>query len=255
MRYLYALLPGQGPLPLDSLAQMTGVKGAAVDVSPVGPYHLVHSAHDGAELLRTRRLMLAHTRVLEALLGACPLLPMRFGLVAESLAEIDALVREAQPRIDAEFARITGNSEIGLRISWPRDRALSRLLEVDPTLARARDALLGRGAEAHFDRIELGRRVAEALERRRTDAQSALLRHLAPLCRDHVLRVPEEDVEVLRMECLVPEAGGEDRVVAAALEAAATVDFAGAEEPMVKVVGPVPPFNFVNLPLLQDRAA
>jgi hypothetical protein len=190
----------------------------------------------------------------ERLVELGPVLPMRFGLVAAELDEIELLIHAAGERIAAEFARIDGLVEIGVRIAWPREAALARLLEAEPALARARDALVGRGADAHFERIELGRRVAEALDRRRTAAQRAIVPQLAGLCTDHVLRVPESDVEAVRMECLVP-AASQGALAAASEAAAASVDFAGGAEPEIRLVGPLPPFNFVELSLWPDGEA
>lgn len=246
-QYLYGLMPA-ACVRAAPVAELQGLQGAPVAVCPVGDVAVIRSDHDGSEILRTRRQMQAHTRVLERLVQIGPVLPMRFGLVASGQDEIAPLIRAARDRIAAEFARIDGQVEIGLRVGWPREAAFARLLEAEPALARARDGLMGRGADAHFERIELGRRVAEALDRRRTAAQHAIVRQIAPLCIEHLLRLPESDVEAVRMECLVP-ADAEGALAAAAEAAAASVDFAGDAEPEIRLVGPLPPFNFVELSL------
>jgi len=248
--YLYGIVPA-GEAPLAALEGMAGVTAGAFAAIPAGPVALVVSGHDGSELLQTRRRMLAHTRVLEALMTSSPVLPMRFGLVSEDVGATAARIAAEESKIAAQFARITGRVEVGLRVSWPREAALDRLLEVEPSLAAARDRLLGQGHGAHFARIELGRRVAEALERRRTETQRRLLAALRPLWADHVLRAPEEDVEALRLECLVPESG-EGALAEAALTAARGCDFAPGAEPAIRLVGPVPPFHFVELAIGHD---
>jgi hypothetical protein len=251
--YLYGLMPA-ACAPAGRISEVEGLQRAPVAVCPVGDVAVIRSDHDGSEIRRTRRQMQAHTRVLERLVELGPVLPMRFGLVATTLDELAPLIRAAGDRIADEFARIDGQVEIGVRIGWPREAALARLLEAEPALARARDRLVGRGADAHFERIDLGRRVAEALDRRRTAAQHAIVPQIARLCTDHVLRVPESDVEAVRMECLLP-AGAEGDLAAAAETAAASVDFAADAEPEIRLVGPLPPFNFVELSLWPDGEA
>ena len=251
--YLYGLMPA-GAVPAGRVDGVEGLRGAPVSVCPIGDVAVIRSDHDGGEILRTRRHMQAHTRVLERLVELGPVLPMRFGLVAAGPDEIAPLIHAAGDRIAAEFERIDGLVEIGVRIAWPRAAALARLLEAEPALARARDGLVGRGADAHFERIELGRRVAEALDRRRTAAQRAIVPQIASLCTDHVLRVPESDVEAVRMECLLP-AASESALAAASEAAAASVDFGGEVEPEIRLVGPLPPFNFVELSLWPDGEA
>lgn len=254
--YLYALLVADAERAAAALDQAAGVTGSP-EVHRVGSVLVVASAHDGSEILQTRRRMLAHTRVLERLLPLGPVLPMRFGLVAESMARVDQLVGARQGDIERAVARVAGKVELGLRISWPREAALAALLASDPALAAARDRLTGRGAEAHFDRIALGRRVAEALDRRRTDTQRRLLAAIAPHCSAHVVKTPEEDVEALRVECLV-DAGEQDRLAEIAEDAAAGSGFAPGADPVVRVVGPVAPYHFVALDLMPaptDEAA
>jgi hypothetical protein len=245
--YLYGLMPADCVGSLRPPATC-GLQDAPVTLRRVGDVAVICSEHDGREIRRTRRQMRAHTQVLEHLVDSAPVLPMRFGLVAASLDEVEPLLVAANDRIAAEFARIDGQVEIGLRIAWPREAALAGLLEAEPALARARDALVGRGPDAHFERIELGRRVAEALERRRTSAQHGLLGRIAPQCTEHLLRAPESDVEALRLECLVP-ADRQGALAETAEAAAADVDFAGASEPEIRLIGPLPPFNFVELSL------
>ena len=108
--------------------------------------------------------------------------------------------------------------------------------------------LIAHGAEASAVDLSAVRSVAEALERRRTDAQHRLAQLLNGLCIDHILRPPEDDTEMVRADCLLP-AGSELTLASEVEAAAAALGFAGSEEPVVHLVGPAPPFNFVSLAL------
>ncbi len=251
--YLYGLTPGVSPSVAGALRGVPGISGTPPGFFEVGGWGVIAEPHACGEIPRTRRRMLAHTRVLEAALAEAPVLPMRFGLVADSAQEVTDLVTANSGRIDAQFARIAGRLEFGLRVRFPRQSALDGLLAERPDLAAARDRLRGRGAEAHFDRIDLGRHVAEALERRRTDAQRVLISAVAPLCVDHVLRPPEDDVELLRAEVLV-DAEGQSRLAADVERAAHGTGFAPGAEATVRLVGPVPAFHFVDLSLGEPGA-
>ena len=195
-----------------------------------------------------RRHMKAHLRVLEQLMGFGTVLPFRFGHVSRDPGEVTRLIEAAGDEIAGNFATVTGFHELGLRVDFGREDALAATLEADPGLVRLRDQLNGRGGGRRMDQIELGRRVAEALDRRRTAAQRQLVRQLAPLARSHVLEAPEEDTQVLKAAFLVAT-GAEDRFAAAAEEAAQDCSFAPGAMPRIRIVGPVPPFSFVSLHL------
>lgn len=246
--YLYGLASDPGPGLAAALEGVDGLGGERPALLGLGGRAVIASPHECGEILQTRRRMLTHTRVLEAAMSAATVLPMRFGLVASDMADVEAMIAEHAADIDTQLARIEGQVEIGLRIRFPREAALAALLAERPELAAERDRLRGCGAGAHFERIELGRRVAEGLDRRRTEAQRQLAARIAPLCTDHLLRIPEEDVEVLRAECLLP-ADAEPGFAAAVQAAVAPCAFAPGAEPAIRLVGPVPPYHFVDLVL------
>ncbi len=251
--YIYAILKA----PVDgmdgTLSALGGVTLGAPRTLDLAGHTVVAGSHDGSEILQTRRRMLAHTKVLEAAMALAPLLPMRFGHVVRGTDALEGLIAAHGDAIDATFGRLRDDVEVGLRISFPRAAALDALLESDSVLKHARNRLSGRGADAHFERIELGRAVAEQLDRRRGVAQRALVKAIAPSCSAYVLKAPEEDVEILRLECLVEPAQIE-HIAGIAEDAARSTRFADAD-PQVKVVGPVPPYHFVDLSLTTTESA
>lgn len=252
--YLYGLTRQVEPALEDALRDLAGATSGAPKACILAGRSVVIGAHDGSEILQTRRRMLAHARVLEAMMGVSPVLPMRFGHVAADVAVIDALLSTHHSEIETQFDRIGHHVEVGLRVRMDRRTALTAMLEEMPSLVAARDRLAGRGAEAHFDRIDLGRRVADALDARRTRAQHGLAAAIAKACEDHVLKAPEDDVELIRAECLVaPDAL--EALAEIADRAARASGFAPGAEPEVRLIGPVPPFHFIELSLALPEEA
>ena len=250
MIYLYGLIE-EPPVDLDvEIAHLSGLQGPLKSFS-VGPWMLVYSDHDTADILPKRRLMLAHTRVVESLLACGTVLPARFGLVAGTLATVEAMILAKAPTIKREFARVHGCFELGLRVKFPRKPALEATLIEDESLRRERERLAKLGPEAHFAVAEFGGKLADRLDRRRGVAQQNLLRALVPLCRSHVLRKPEDDTEVLRAEFLILK-GEQPGFLSAVERAAGALNFAPGCEAEIKVVGPVPMYNFVRLSLAFD---
>jgi hypothetical protein len=248
--YLYGLIEAPAPNLSLELADLPGLQGP-LQVHDIGAWGLVYSDHDSAEILPKRRLLLTHTRVLEEMLRFGTVLPARFGLVSDTVEKVEGLILGKSATIKQEFARVHGCFELGIRVNYPRKPALDATLAQDPALAREREKLSHRGAEAHFAMAEFGGKLADKLDRRRGAAQAQLLQALVPLCRSHVLRAPEEDTEVLRAEFLIPAPTQAD-FIAAVEQACHALTFAPGAEPAIQVIGPVPMYNFVRLSLALD---
>lgn len=253
MIYLYGLLAADAPVDQIDLSALTGVTGA-VTTTPIGHGHLIHGPGPEGDILPKRRFLLAHTRVLEACNDLGTVLPMRFGMSAPSIRRVDAMLGAEAEAITKSFAHIDGAVELGLRVSFPRPAALAAVLADDPGLRAERDRLSHSARQPHFEAAELGRRLAETLGRRRDRAQRAFLKDLVPLCRDHVLRAPEEDVHVLCASLLIDRAA-QDNCAARIDDIARTSAFAPGAEPQIRLVGPVPAYNFVHLLLNSDTSA
>lgn len=255
MIYLYGLFEGPSRDLESTIADLTGLQGE-LEIASIGEWDLVFSLHDDEEVLPKRRNMMAHTKVLERMIIVGTVLPARFGLVAENLARATELILAQSELVAHEFRRIRGHIELGVRISFDRATALDATLQTDAKLRGERDALAGKGAEAHYAIADFGGRLADRLDRRRSAAQRAMLEVLRPRATDHVLRKPEEDTEVLRAEFLLKEAD-QEAFVAAVEATSKSLDFAPGAEADIKIIGPVPMYNFVRLSLTlePDEAA
>jgi hypothetical protein len=250
MIYLYGLIEEPLPSLNQDIAATPGLQGPLF-THQIGPWSLVYSEHDAQEILPKRRLLLAHTRVLEQLLDFGTVLPARFGLVAANVAVVEAMILAKSATITREFQRVHGCFELGVRIKYPRKPALDATLVEDPGLLRERERLAKLGPEAHFAMAEFGGKLADRLDRRRGAAQHQMLRALVPLCRSHVLRKPDDDTEVLRAEFLI-QAQDQTSFLAAVEQVTTSLTFAPGAEPEIQVVGPVPMYNFVRLSLAFD---
>mgnify|MGYP001794210923 CR=1 FL=1 len=250
MIYLYGLFEGEKVALEQALAGSNGLQNIP-EIASVGSWHLVHSQHDDAEILPKRRLLLAHTKVLERMISVGTVLPARFGLVAQDLVTATSLITAQTDLVAAEFDKVRGHVELGVRVSIDREAALDATLAEHADLSDERDALAGKGPEAHFAIAEFGGRLAEQLDRRRGKGQRTLLDALVPLARAHVLRKPEDDYEVLRAEFLI-SADAQAEFVTAVEAAAARLDFAPGAEPAIQIIGPVPMYNFVRLSLTPE---
>jgi hypothetical protein len=163
------------------------------------------------------------------------------------------MIEADRDAIAEKLALVDGQAEFGLRIGFPRQAALDATLASRADLAVERRRLMGAARPPHMAMAEFGRRLAEALDRRRGAVQKALVASIVPRARAHVLAVPESDVDVLNLHLLIAPARIE-AVAAMAGEAAVRSGFAPGAEPSIRIVGPVPPFNFVQLAIGAARS-
>lgn len=210
---------------------------------------LLYSNYDGETILPRRRLLIAHARVLEHAMSLGTVLPMRFGMTARSIPEVVDLITKGWPRIQAAFDRIEGKVELGIRITATEEHALAATLSAAPQLESMRANLLRTGAETHFRKMEFGRRLAEALERRRQAFQSSLYREIGDAAEDSVLKSPDQAHHVLRAEYLVKSENRGD-FLSRAQELVDACDFASPAKCELTVLGPSPAFHFVDLHLV-----
>lgn len=246
--YLYGLLePADASLAEETLAGLEGVTGP-VDVIPCDGYVLLSGMHAGDEILPRRRLLLTHARVLETAMACGTVLPMRFGMVSPSFETFKDLAGTQSTEIADAFARLRGKVEIGVRVTAAEDSCLAATLAENPGLARERDRLQGRGAGAHFDKVEFGRRLGDAVAERRKLAQRQVLNDVRDLAAAHILKTPDSDFDILRAEFLLDAnnlTAFSDRLEIAVAE----TDFSAPATATARLVGPGPAFHFVDLAL------
>lgn len=222
MIYLYALASARG---LTSPAQ-PGLDGAPVRVVDHVGLSAVVSERGGSALVADTDSMWAHERVVEEVMDATTVLPVRFGTQFRTEAELRQTLERSGEALVAALARLAGKVELGVRALWPA--------EPDPGQPRPDS---GRGYM--MARLEAMRRGADRRQRAAAVA-SALHDPLARLAHDSTRRVLVTDRLVLSGAYLVSKDRiGEFRDVVAELEAA---------HPELEVfcTGPWPPYSFAE---------
>jgi len=245
-KYLYCIIPCQQGRTFDEVA-IGGDDGVVHTVCHQGLAVVVSDSPMMKHYESTRRNMMAHERVQERVMREFTLLPVRFGTITDSASPIEDIQKLLSSRFE-EFSRLLrdmeGKVELGLKAFWRDEKAVfEEIVTENADIRRLRKSLSGKPPEAiRFEGIRLGRMVKEALDRKRSQEAARILLPLQPIAQ----RVRENDTLV-------------DRAI---VNAAFLVD--GKREPdfdeairrldeklnnrvAFKYVGPVPPYNFVNI--------
>ncbi len=219
-------------------------RGARVYTLPYRDLAVVVSDSPCEEYDSTRRNMMAHTRVLEAVMQQHTVLPICFGIVAPDAETVyDQLLIQRYDDLVAKLDQLRGLIELGLRAFWVDERIFHEIADQQPTIRALRDSIASRPPEStYYDRINLGELVEAAVIQRRESDSEQILASLSPLARATITHPVLTDRMVMNAAFLL------DRVEEARFDTAVrNLDNSMGPQIIFKTVGPVPPYNFVTL--------
>lgn len=246
-KYLYCIIRCYEERTFDDVAPI-GEAQAPVHTLPHNGLAVVASDSPTPEYETTRANMLAHQRVQERVMKDFTLLPVRFGTVtkdfASAIPDIRKLLEKRFEEFDELLAEMDQRLELGLKALWRDEKAIfEEILAENAAIRRLRHSLNGKPPQAtHYDRIRLGEMVKDALDRKK-GAEAARL--LTPL-RRIAHRTQENDVLVDRMianAAFLVDTGREEEFDRAVGKLEAELG----HRLTFKYIGPVPPWNFVNI--------
>jgi hypothetical protein len=177
---------------------------------------------------------------------------MRFGIVMDGDAVVRErlLIRHAAELRDL-LARLEGNVQMMVKAYYAEDALLRDALASDPDLAQAATAVARVSvAEAQAERVQVGERVAAAVDAQRAAVESALLEALSPVAEAIQVDPPGGERVALSAQVLVARdsrAALDQRVSELGDALAGVVGF--------RYVGPLPPYSFADVSLDDDGDA
>jgi hypothetical protein len=184
----------------------------------------------------TRRNLLAHADVVEELHEEGVVLPARFGIVLENRDAVVQLL--GVPEIEQLLEQHATTSELRLKGRYD-DTVMASLA---PAVTPLRDAYAA--APSVENGIALGEAVAAALADRRADDARRVVDAISPCVLETRANETAGELDAFSLALLV-ERGGADAVAAAVETVAADLS-----PPLhFDLVGPLPPYDFVDLAL------
>lgn len=197
-----------------------GLGGATLRALETDALAAVYSRHRALQPRPSPELVLAHERVVEAIMARGPMLPLRFGAQLHGEEQLTAVLRERRDELLRAIDRVRGHVELGLRV-------------IPEPGSKPHPEKAGRSGRAYL--------LALAAERRRADqAARELHAPLAELAADSMVRERAAPPAILVAAYLVDV----DRVA----DFRARADELGAKRKDLQVVvtGPWPPYNFAS---------
>lgn len=246
-RYMYGIIEE----PQFKEFDFTGVEEARVYTINYQNIAAIVSDTSLKEIDPTRRNVLAHTMVQDRVIKNYTVLPMGFGMVAGSANIVNDLLRINYDKILGELERLSGKIEVAVKVYWDKDAMLSQLGAENKTIAQAKARLkTATPAQAQAILVEIGQTVERTTKEWKTRYATEAYSHLNKLAVEARAN-PEMDVKnILNASFLIPktqESRFQNEVYQLDAKYRGKLNF--------KYIGPLPPYNFVQMRMEAPNAA
>ncbi|NUP09663.1 MAG: GvpL/GvpF family gas vesicle protein [Polyangiaceae bacterium] len=190
----------------------------------------------------SRANLAAHEGLVDEALERGDVLPMRFGTVAGNDGEVIRFLRDNHGALMRFFDTVKGKAELNLKVLWDRNRLFSEILAEEPNIKGLLGTAGAASKEANDDKIELGRAAFEAMERKRGAEAERILDQLRALAANVATNRLLADDMILNASFLVDRSK-----IPTFDEKVKALSEAEKDRLIIKYVGPLPPYSFVNL--------
>lgn len=196
----------------------------------------------------TRENVLAHEQVNEHVMREFTVIPMSFGTVFKTDADIVELLRSAHDAFRDVLTKMHGKVEYGLKVLWDQDKIIGEIEKEDENLRLLRREISSREGSTYFARMQYGRLVGSLLQERSEQIIGEIMSELSAVSMASRANRPIGDKMILNAAFLVARDREEDfdTKVSAIASVQRHLSF--------KYTGPWPPYNFVNIRLKLERA-
>ena len=227
-----------------SLLATPGLGGQKVRLVPYDDLAAVVSDAPQDDYNVTRENLLAHQRVITQAMTRSDVLPVAFGTVAESDQQVqEQLLRGAADDLHRALEEVQGCVELELKVLWNEERLFAEIVAENEDIRALRDSLAGQPPEAtQYERIQLGQLVAAEIQRKSEAEAAALLEALEPLA--VATRVNENQTDMMLLNAAFLVDRSQEQAFDAQVQA---LGAAQAGRLIFQYVGPLPPYNFVDL--------
>lgn len=247
-KYMYCIIRTPSPCQFSILG--IGEQGDRVHTLHFRDLAAVVSDSPVMEYEPSRRNMMAHSLVLEEVMRNHTVLPIRFGTVAPSADVIQEKVLSRRfGELHGYLDEMEGRIELGVRTFWYEGMIFKEILEEEASIRRLRDSLIGLPLEkTYYERIHLGEMIEKVMQKKRDEDAEKVLSYLRPLASKTCTSKVSTDRMVLNAAFLVEKTCQPDFD-----QAVEHLDQAMGNRFIFKYVGPVPPYNFVNILISWDE--
>ncbi|HEV2756745.1 MAG TPA: GvpL/GvpF family gas vesicle protein [Actinomycetota bacterium] len=234
--YLYGIVSTSD---MPRAVRCRGVAGADTTLLAEGEVAAVTAAVP-ADFVAGRADLMAHSDVLQEIVGAHDVLPVGFGTLFTSVEELSAgFLRPNHDELVRMLRRTHGLVEVQVKGEYDEEAVARAVAASDPAIARLQRRARDRGDVDGM--IDLGHRFAQALDRQRYSDARAIVDALSPHAQDVAVGDAAGEYGLVDAAFLVARTDLPEFDTAAARAAEALSDRAA-----LRAVGSLPPYSFVD---------
>jgi hypothetical protein len=229
-----------------------GIGGKSDEVNTIGVDDLamVISNHPLTKLVVNRENILAHEKVIEEVMKEYAVLPVRFCTIASSTDEIRSLLFKRYREFKNLLRDVDHKVELGVKGLWKDMNVIFKEIALENKEIKRIKKKLKRDTEQGDiqAKIELGKLVGAALKSKKDEEAEKTVASLKGSAFDYKLNNTIPDEMFINASFLVSK--GREKEFDNIME-----ELSEANEDRVKFlyVGPLPPYNFVNVTIYQEE--
>lgn len=191
-----------------------------------------------------REYILAHEKVVSDAMKQFTVIPMSFGNVFQTEADVQILLRKLYPQFAVIFPRIANKFEVGLRVIG-RQEWLEHEMKKDSEISQAAKKIAGKSSSAAFyDKVQLGELAQQFIHAKREQLTEQVYMPLAQLAASAKLNDTVSERLLLNAAFLIDKADEsefDDQVNVLYEKWKDYTEF--------KYTGPWPAYNFIHIKL------
>lgn len=191
----------------------------------------------------SRENILTHEKAIEEAMKEHTVLPVRFGTIAEDEEKIKSILEKEYNIFKDLLSELEDKKELGLKAVLKKDAIYKDIIDKyeDIRLLKERIAIFSPEA-SHYQRMEIGKKVEDALQKEKEIYKKDILSTLSPLAVETKINNPYGEMMIISAAFLVEkhkEAEFDQKIQ--------ELDARYSDKMKFKYIGIIPPFNFVNL--------
>jgi len=224
----------------------SGVEGCEVHAVTHQGLAAVVSDTELEEIDPTRKNVIAHTLVQEELLKTYTLLPMGFGMIANSEEDVVRLLKKNYQGLMDELMRLAGKVEVELKVYWDQAAMIGELRGRSEELTRLEAKIKAAPSPVEAQRLlmEAGQLVERVVLNWKSKYADRVYTSLKASSVDARLNSPLGVKNILNASFLIEKARESDF-----RDQVYKLDSQYQGKVNLKYVGPLAPYNFVTLKL------
>lgn len=144
----------------------------------VSSIHLIH--FDQLDKKELNQSVAVHEQVNANLMKDYDIIPMRFGMIAESAEEIRNILAKAYIKFKTVMERVAGKAEFIVQVFWDEKNMLGKIVQENTEIRELKKEVESKGKlSGFFSKIKLGKRIFEEIQAYRKKYTQNILGDLA----------------------------------------------------------------------------